>query len=63
MIAVSVVFVIVYGVAPFVVEPKVVERPASSQDPPEQLEPLRFNYLGTPVPAETVPPDATNQGG
>ena len=55
MIAVSVVFVIVYGIAPFVVEPKVVERPQSIQSPSEQLEPLRFNYLGTPVPNEPLP--------
>ena len=63
MVAVSVVFVIVYGIAPFVVEPKVVEKPASTQGPPEELEPLRYNYLGTPVPLEPVPPDDTNPGG
>ena len=62
MIAVAVVFVIVYGVAPFVVEPRVVEKPSESHSPPEQLEPLRYNYLGTPVPNETVVPDDTNQG-
>lgn len=62
MIAVAVVFVIVFGVAPFIVEPKVVEKPASAQEPPEQLEPLRYNYLGTPVPHETAVPDPANQG-
>ena len=63
MIAVSVVFVIVYGIAPFVVQPQVVEKPQSIQSPPERLEPLRFNYLGTPVPNEPVPPADPHPGG
>ena len=46
----SILLLIAYGIAPFIVEPTIVEKPAET--PPETREPVRYNYLGTPVPVE-----------
>ena len=65
LVGVTCLMVFVYAIAPFLVEPQIVEKPDAT--PQEMRAPVRYNYLGTPVPVEPtremapLPPEQQQQ--